>query len=150
MKPKLQIVVRLWEAQNGNFVVEFALFLPVLVAMMAIGFDFGMAIYDSMSLKEAARAGVQYAIKNPADTAGLTQVVADASGIDAANLTVTSTEFCQCANGASVACGTSCADGSATETYMTVLAQEPYATLLPYPLSLAPLSLHGTATLRIR
>lgn len=140
----------LWKARDGNFVVEFALFLPVLVAMMAIAFDFGTAVYNSMSLKEAARAGAQYAMKNPSDAAGLTQVVSDASGISATNLTVTSTESCQCANGASVACGTACADGSATETYVTVVAQEPFSTLLPYPQSLTTLNLQGSAALRVR
>jgi len=149
MKRVLRIGLTLWKAQEGNFLIEYALFLPVLLLILAIMFDLGMALYDSMSLKEAARAGAQYAMKNPSDTAGLTQVVSDATGISALNLTVTSSESCQCADGTGVNCGTSCADGSATETYVTVLAQEPYTPLLPYPESLAPLNLHGEATLRI-
>ena len=150
MRQLTQMGRRFWEAREGNFLVEYALFLPVFMILLAIAFDFGMAVYDSMSLKEAARAGAQYAMKAPSDSAGLTAVVSNATGVNPANLTITSNLSCQCANGTSVGCGTSCADGSATETYVSVSVQEPYTTLLPYPASLAPLSLQGMASLRIR
>lgn len=137
-------------ACHGNVVVEYALCAPILLLMMALLFDFGMAVYDSMSLKEAARAGAEYAVSHASDTAGLVQVVSNASGVSPQSLSITSNQFCECADGSSVSCGTKCADGSATETYFKVSVQEPYTTLLPYPQSIAPLTLSGSAALRIR
>lgn len=138
----------LWRAREGNMLVEFAFFMPILLIMLAIAFDFGMAMYDNMSLKEAARAGVQYAMANPTDAAGLTQAVADSTGMSPADLTVTSSISCQCPDGTAVDCSGSCA-GGATETYATVVVKEPYTTPLPYPAALKSLTLQGAATLRI-
>lgn len=140
----------LWRAREGSFLVEYALFAPVVLVMLAVTFDVGMAVYDNMSLKEAARAGVQYMMDNPSDSAGLTQAVADSTGLDPAKLTVTGTLSCQCADGSAVACGGTCAVAGGKATYATVLVQEPFAPLLPYPGFLTPDLLKGSATLRIR
>jgi Flp pilus assembly protein TadG len=137
------------KARDGNVVVEFALIAPILLLMLAILFDFGMAVYDSMSLKQAARAGAQYAMRNPSDTAGIQQVVSNASDVMSEHLTVTTNQFCQCPDGTSADCGTTCVGGGALETYVTVAVTEPFATLLPYPASVVSLNLQGAATLRV-
>jgi len=149
MKKIFKDAIKLAVRRDGNVLIEYALIAPILLLILAALFDFGMAVYDSMSLKEAARSGAQYARKYPSNVAGITQVVANATGIDPQNLTVTTNLSCQCQDGSAAVCGTTCAAGP-TETYVTVAVQEPYATLLPYPASVAPLTLQGAATLRIQ
>lgn len=141
---------RLPRAREGNVIVEYAAAAPILLVLMAILFDFGMAAYDSMSLKEAARASAQYAVKDSSDTDVLRQVAANASGLDPSNLTVTANKFCECADGTQPVCGSACPDLSTPRTYVAISVEEQYTTLLPYPSSLAPLTLRGDATLRIR
>ena len=139
---------RLAQSREGNFLIELALVLPLLLATLAGAYDYGSALYDNMALKEAVRAGAQYATKNPAYTPGILQVVASASGIDPSRLTLSATTSYKCPDGTSASAGASCA-GGIVEEYTTVNAQAVVVPLLTVFGSILPSTLQAAATLRV-
>jgi Flp pilus assembly protein TadG len=135
-------------SRRGNAAIEFAILMPVAAFMLVALLDFGMAVNYGLSLRSATRAAIGYAVKNPADTTGIRQIVADAVGTQTDSLTVTTTQFCECVNGASIACGGACADGSATIVFVQIDASQAYAPIIPYPGIPNPIPLSSKAVFR--
>ena len=133
--------------------VELALLTPVLMLMLLGVIDFGGAIYERMQLTSAARAGVQYAgqsANNVNDTAGILQAVQTAGSLDAGDITITTTQFCGCADGSAATCGDTCGGGGSAGTYVSITVVEQYSTIFPYPGLGNPITLQGDATLRVQ
>ena len=86
-------------AQEGTIAAEFALAAPVLLLLVSGMVDLGLALDQSSSLSNAARAGAQYAVRFPSDTSGITQVVAKAMNADPSDLTVNANLTCECPGG---------------------------------------------------
>jgi Flp pilus assembly protein TadG len=134
----------------GNVAVETALLLPVLLLMLGGLLDYGVMTYQSMALESAARAGAGYLLTHPHDTEGARSVVAGASALDAATLSIVPAELCECA-GTPVGCSQSCAGGSAPRRYQKMTATQPYKPLLPYDWVVRkPVVLQGEAILRVQ
>ncbi len=133
--------------------IELALLAPVLLLMLVGVIDFGGAIYERMQLTSAARAGVQFAIQSAAnadDTAGILQAVQTAGSLDAANITITTTQFCGCADGSAAACGDTCGGDAPAGTYVSVTVVEQFSTLFTYPGISNPITLQSEAVFRVR
>jgi Flp pilus assembly protein TadG len=140
---------RLWAGRRGNAAVEFALMAPVLLTVIAGLIDFGMGAYEAMSLRSAARAAGQFAMKYPTDTAGIAAVVTAATTLDAQALTVTSSRFCKCSNGTTVTCDSQACSGNTPQLkYVRVSVTKTFTTMFPWPGFADGLPLAGTATLR--
>ena len=137
-------------ADNGNALIELAIAAPIIAIVLTGVLDVGGMAYTSMTLQSAARSGAQYAMKNPTDTAGIAQTVISSSGLNPQQVTVTSNNFCECANGASVACGGVCADGGPNRAFVSVAVQQSYRTLLPYPGMPDQFGLSGESIFRIQ
>jgi len=135
--------------ETGASAVEFAVTLPILVAMMVAMSDLGLAVNEKMRLTSAVRAGTQSGYGNVGNTAAIIQAVKDASGESTAALTVTATTSCACADGSAVACDGSCSGGS-VHTYLTVTATEAYSLLIHYPGFSGPTTLSATSVLRVQ
>src|SRR3954467_9483667 len=105
---------------HGVAAVELALVSSVLVFLLTGLLDFGMVVYNNMSLESAARAAVQYAVKNPTDAAGIKQVVQQSTAVDPSTVTVTNAMTCQCPDGTSVSCSGSCGAGKLMLIYVSV------------------------------
>lgn len=119
---------RAWRTnRRGNAIVELALVLPILVSAVAFVADTGTAAYNSMTLKGAVRAGIDYAVRHN-DLAGVTATIAAAAAKDPATLAVTMTPFCGC-DTATVTCGGTCAGGLPQQEYVTVAVSTPYAAM---------------------
>src|SRR2546426_4257623 len=91
---------------RGQALVEFALISPLSFLLFIGCLDFGRVFYNAMAVTHAARAGAQYGAQSnitSVDTAGMTQAALAAAG-DVQGLTVTPTQYCQCANGTTVDC----------------------------------------------
>lgn len=133
----------------GATAVEFALTLPILVAMMVGLSDLGLAINEKMRLTSAVRAGTQSGYGNAADTAAIIQAVKDASGVSADALTVTAVTSCTCADGSAAACDGTCSGGP-VRAYLTVTATEAYSLLIHYPGFNGPTTLSASSVLRVQ
>lgn len=145
------------EARRGAVAVELALLAPVLAFMLVGAIDFGNYIYQRMQLKNASRAGAQYAIQSssdPFDNAAIDAVVRAASNIDA-GASVTSGAFCGCVDGSESApdslgvCSGTCAGGEFPALFVRVTVSDTFSTLFPYPGIPDTLTLQGQTSLQV-
>ena len=141
---------------RGSVAIEFALLVPVLLLMLLGAVDFGMVINEKMKLQSAARAGVQFAVQNSTNAqndAAIRLAVTNASGLDPADFTIDPQVFCECAEGAVVACDGTCAIG-APRRAVTVTVRENFLTLFDYTFlgfgMDRPMVLVGQATMRVQ
>lgn len=117
---------------RGTVAVEFALLVPVLMLMLVTLIDFGTAFREKMQAEKAARAGLQYAIYDPADNAGIASAITMATGLPAAQLTINVSRFYECANGTRPVSPNFCAAGDWPGTYVRVAISKPYTALLSW------------------
>ena len=132
---------------RGVAAVEFALLVPILLALFMGLASYGLAMFEKMELTSAARAGAQVALIDTSDIAAIQEaVVAATNNSDITTADVTVTESCQCSDGTppSGGCGTSCGDGGTNRYFYTITATEDY-TLLLFPTTI---TLTGTAIFR--
>lgn len=134
---------------RGVTAVEFALSLPILLLFVLGLSEMGMAVNEKMRLASAARSGAQFALIDPADSAGIAQAVELASGLTPADILVNVTTFCGCADGTDIACDVVCPDASTRRTYVAVTVTENYPLMLSFPGMDPSLVLTGNATMRV-
>jgi Flp pilus assembly protein TadG len=114
---------------NGAATVEFAVVAVTVIVLTPLLYDLSTVVGSFLSLDGSMRAGVQYTLKYPTDTAGITNTIQGAGGFSTIN--VTNTESCQC-SGNTVTCGGTCSGGVAQAVYRTIAATYDVPTLLPY------------------
>jgi Flp pilus assembly protein TadG len=144
---------------DGTALVEFALAAPILVTLVLGIADFGMLAAKNAALEGATRVGAEYARNN--STCGDIGGASCISGIKSAMqstgnfspaLTFPSdpSASCECDDGSSIACGTTCVGAGKTPNRMliTVTASQTYTPILPWPG--IPTSLTASTELRIQ
>ncbi|MCI4680116.1 pilus assembly protein [Rhodoblastus acidophilus] len=149
-------------ANSGASAVEFAFVLPIAVYLFIGVVDYGIGLYRKMEVNKAAQVGAEYAVihgftpnatlPNPSSPQAILNAVANAS-IFGVTANPAPSSFCGCASASGVVkatCGTTCSDGTAAGTYLTVRASGQYRTALPYPLVPSSFSLNGLATVRMQ
>jgi Flp pilus assembly pilin Flp len=133
--------------RQGVVAVEYAFIIPFLLILVSGIVDLGFALSQSSSLSNAARAGAQYAMRFPSDTAGIKQVVEQSVSFDPALLTIESKLTCECPDGSPTACNDVCA-GGAPNSFVSVSVSKTYSSPLPTALVLGISSLSGSAVMR--
>jgi len=133
-------------ARDGAAAVEFALILPIIAAFFLGITNYGLATFDKMELTSAARAGAQLALLDSSNSAAIKQAVVDSTNLSLTTGNVTTSEVCECADGSSITCGSTCGDGSSNRYYYTVNATYDHALLLLG----TTITLTGSATVRTR
>jgi len=125
--------------EGGNVMLEFALALPILCVMLVGMIDLGRYGLQRAAMLEGARAGAEYAVfvistqsltawASPNTTATNT-TVQNATGLT--GVTATSSMFCECTAGTSIACTTTtCGSGAAPKKYITVQATKTFTSAL--------------------
>lgn len=137
-------------SERGNFSVELGLSSLFLLPMLAGLLHYAGVIQQTMQLRQAARAGVEYAITYPSDVTGITQAVTSSSAIDSTGMAVDVNLFCECPNGTSVSCTSTCASGGPGDGYIRVTVTQPPHLYLQF-FDFAPGSvLTGMAVMRVR
>lgn len=114
----------------GAAAVEFALLVPVVLAALTGIVNYGLAMYNKMELMGAVRAGAQVALIDYTNTTAIAQAVVDSTNAGISISDVTTTQFCECADGSTVTCGSTCADSSANRYFMTISATQNFTLLL--------------------
>jgi Flp pilus assembly protein TadG len=153
MTADLGAALALLRRRSGNAAIEFALIAPILAAMLVAMTDLGVALYENMEIRNAADAGVQYAIAKGWNSTAIQNAVTGATGMSGVSASPVPVQSCGCASGttiASAACGSVCASGATAGTYVTVNAQAQYATLFSYPGLPNPMTLSAQSTVRIQ
>jgi Flp pilus assembly protein TadG len=133
--------------------IEAALIAP-LVLLMGIGiFDFGEAFFTEMQIQHAAQAGAQYAMAHGFDATSVSAAVTAATNFTSVSAVPAPNQFCGCATNLGVgqtSCTSTCSDGSAPGTYVTVSATGSYETMIPYPIIPTSFLFSAQSTVRIQ
>jgi hypothetical protein len=134
---------------RGQSFVEFAVVAPVLLLFLLGIADFGRVFFIAIALNNAARAGTQFGIQNPAnaaDTSGMIQAARN-DGSSVPGLTATASEYCECPDGSTPACDSSpsCSD---LRVYVEVDTAGSFQTLLNYPGIPSSIALTGKSVMR--
>ncbi|WP_439579389.1 TadE/TadG family type IV pilus assembly protein [Elioraea sp.] len=144
-------LLRLHRCRQGTSAVEFGMIAPALVLLLAGLVDFAGAMHQTIRLENAARAGAQYAMSFPEDTAGIVAATTNALGEQGGTVAVVPA-YCACPGGGTtaVSCeGTPC-DGAVSAVYVEVNITRPYAAVMGIGRFVLPSSLSGTAVTRVR
>ena len=132
--------------REGAVAVEMAVLAPILLLMVIGLLDYAGAIQRSIRLEGAARVGVQTALADPSDLAGIRAATLAASDLEADITEITAERICTCGDGTVIDCGNVCADGR--RVFVDVTVSQPYRTILPYPGLERDLTLSGSASFR--
>jgi hypothetical protein len=135
---------------RGAITVEFAIVATSAIILTPLIWDMAQVTNKSMSLSGSMRAGMQYAMSQPNDSAGIGQVIEMASGFAAGSVTVTTNLSCEC-SGLIATCGTLCSGGGTPAMYNRISASYNVPTMMPYagyPSNHFPLS--KTITVRVQ
>jgi Flp pilus assembly protein TadG len=150
---------------RGSALVELAVALPMLVALLVGVADFARAFYVGIELTNAARAGVQWGGQNLGNGTSSTAVTdmqnAATNAVNVSGLTFPAggtTSVCSCAdtsaNLTTIACSadpvTACTGGSFRVITVTVTVSKSFTTISPYiPGIPRPMTLTRKATMRV-
>ena len=129
------------KSESGVSSIELAVILPLLVLMLLGTIDFGRVFYGSITVANAARAGVSYGSldldRSQQDVIIKGKVLdeAQALGLDSDDVVVE--WYCECANGSTVdPCNPSddstCSEGE-PRVFVKVRAEWTFNTLFDYP-----------------
>ena len=148
----LPFLCRLGRDRSGAAAVELGLVSSMLIGILIPMYDLGSAAYTQMRVQDAAEAGAQYALTHGYSSPAITTAAQAATSL-AANVTAAPSQACNCITsntiGTAVACASNCADGSKAGTYVTVGTTTSYSMLMSYPGLTNPMTLTGTAVVRI-
>jgi len=139
-------------ASDGSVAIEFSIAAPVLAIMFVPMIDIGMAVYQQMQVQDAAQAGAQFAMAHGWNSSSIQSAVTNATPLSV-RVSPAPSKSCGCPDGSSVSaatCGSTCSDGLAAGSYVTVSAQATYTPLLPYPLMGSSVTLSAQTTARIQ
>jgi Flp pilus assembly protein TadG len=141
-----------WRAASGVSSVEFALTAPMLAVVMIGLVDFSRFIIYKMEVGAAARAAAAYVDSSGYNTTGISNAVANATGLK--SLTVTPSQVCGCANATSgistATCGAACNSGGTSGTYAKISTQVNYTTIFEWPGVSQPVTVSATAMVRTK
>jgi Flp pilus assembly protein TadG len=136
--------------ERGAIAVELAVIMSLLTTLVIGVLEYAQAIHQSIALEHAARAGAEYALRFPNDTNGIQAAVANAGTVDSANLTVTTTQFCECPNGTSIDCAGTCTGSVLPNQYVQIAVAQPAQDTLAATGLLSGRVVQGSAVLRLR
>lgn len=141
---------RLRVDRRGVSAIEAALVLPLLALALCGVLEFGLNVYNRQQLQAAVQSGMQYALHNPNDTAGIMSAVSLALPASAGVVVNTPTYACECNNGVSISCSPlgNCQSGT-PRRIMTVSVSRPPVALLPMIDSLRPSILQARGAITV-
>ncbi len=119
---------RLAADRRGNFMIEFALALPILFMLLVGLVDLGRYSLQKSAMLQGAREGAQYGVIAPTESANINTTAQNSTGMT--GVTATNTVFCECVSGTSVSCTSTCTGGTSPKKYVTVSTSATFTSML--------------------
>lgn len=137
--------------ERGSAVMEMAEIGTLLAILLPAFIDLVMILDTRVRLAGAVRAGEQYAMRFPDDSTGIQNAVLNANDLNQSQLTVTTSQFCECA-GASAACGQACTGGGQPAKFVSISASYNLATNFTYAplITVNPVPLSSQIDVRVQ
>ena len=138
--------------RRGQSVIEIALMIPVLIALLVVVSDFARVFYTYIEVGDAARSGAQYGAQNrvtAANYATMQQTAINAAP-DLTGMTAVATSFCTCSDGGgNVPCA---ASGCVTtiHVYVQVTTNLTFKTLFLFPGIPSLIPLQGVSVIQVK
>lgn len=142
------------ENTKGVAAVEFVLIAPILLLLLIGLIDFGLYINAKMKLENMARASSEY-VRNGGDPDNLTaDVLSYGFAADSANdfddITITTTNICECDDNEETDCTAGCTGDGYMREFVIINLDITYNTLFPYPGLPSSIDLNGNARMQIQ
>ena len=161
MRTTRSVLMRLkamFAASGGMAAVEFAIGVPILLALLVPACDLGMGFSQKLQVWQAAQAGAQYALANGFASTAIQNAVTGATSLSSISATPAPVESCGCPTGSALAaanpavppCTGKCPNGAQSGTYVTVSATAIYYPLIPYPTLGSSVTLTAQSLVRIQ
>jgi hypothetical protein len=148
--PRTRLHASLLAAREGGAAIEFALIMPIAVAMLVLMFDLGTGGYVKSRVLSAAQAGTTYVEAHGWNRPGIVLAVREATNLPSVNIQARLS--CGCVAGTAIndqLCGSPCPSGAAAGTYAAVTASSVYTPLIPYPGLARSMTLSASSIVRI-
>jgi Flp pilus assembly protein TadG len=130
-----ELLKRSLRETNGGAAVEFGITFPIFLILILGIAQYGTAVFQMMAVSNAAQVGANYAMINGSNPTTIQNKVNAATGIPAANVSVT--EICGCATGSAVTnlgCTPpppNCSGNQRPGIYVTVTVTKEYSPVAP-------------------
>jgi Flp pilus assembly protein TadG len=119
-------VFRALKDERGVAALEFALILPILVAVVLFGLDGWMRINQVTQMRSAVQAGSRYYQSGGSDDTAAAQLALAAWNHAPGDAAVNTARSCTC-NGVGASCSSLCADQTLPKTFVTLTATGGYS-----------------------
>ena len=139
-------------SESGSALLELSLVLPMVLFIFLGIVDIGLAISESMTVEDAARAGAEYGalIGNETNITGM-QNAASVAANGLPGFQATATSWCSCSpNGSVVSCSSTCSGSTNPLQYVQVQTGATVNAIYGYPGLPASFALTGFAALRVQ
>lgn len=139
--------------EKGAAGIEFAVIGAAFCILVLVTGDLGMGFYSYMQVQNSAQAGAQYAAVHGFNSSSITTAVSSATSTTGISATPAPTQFCGCVVNkqvVSATCGTTCADGMTTGTYVTASAARDFSPIVAWPGFQTTYHQTATSTVRIQ
>lgn len=142
---------RLRHDRRGVSAIEAAIAMPVLGLALCGTVEFGINVYNRQQLQQAIQAGVQYALFNPNDTAGVTSAISSALPASAGATVDPPAYVCECTDGTSISCSPlgTCSGGATARRVMTMSVSSPPVQLVSYLVGIRPTILRASGAVTV-
>jgi Flp pilus assembly protein TadG len=142
---------RMLMEETGSALIEFCVFMPLVVFMFLAAVDYSLITQQSMMVADAATIGSRFAAVagNGSNTTGMV-AAAKSAAVGVPNFAVTAVNYCTCsAGGAAVSCSTSCASGNLPAEYNKVSTSASVPVFFKVTGIPGTVALSATSTMRV-
>jgi len=140
---KRPLFARALKDERGLAALEFALILPILIALVLFGLDGWLRINQVSQMSSALQAGSRYYQSGGSDDTAAAQVAVQAWSNAPGDAAVTTARSCTC-GGAGASCSSLCAGNNLPNVYVTLTATGTFSDMMGHQ----PLSENGTVRVR--
>lgn len=142
--------MKLVDAEEGSALIEFAVFLSVMILLLLASVDYAVLIVYKMELQEAATGAAEYGAI-PGNESNLTTIQSYARNLApyVRGVSATATNVWMCTPGGASVAGTASCNGTTPYKYVTVTTSASLPRVVVYSGLAASTTLQGFAQIRV-